>query len=410
MDHFLRGHAAGQAEKEHEQQLEQNKLHMLVLKHQIDGLKIEDQIRARELAKQNLDFLHGQPDADIPSDAVTTQQPNLPATNLAGMMTGLIRDRQTQGMTPGAAPPAPDASAAPDPTTLAAHDAQAATPGTNPVTSRVARPISIPGVPGLGVPGVSARPRSAEDLIRTMISTELAKPYTLKDDEQRMIGDRTIAKGGGKKVVVPAGGTLVDENNPSQPLATGGPSNSEFGQFQQIYAEGLGATSFAKLTAPQKAGAIPAFTKMKQDPALAGMRLDAEQMRHAAADARTDQQQFNDDFRRYSGEVSQKQKAHAEAFKTWQKAADSSFNGTNTQTGQPLGDAPEYTPQTFEEWRAEHPAPAPEKKGAAKPAADAKAAAVPKDGTTGTIKGKPVVWKTIPGQGAGWMPAASPPQ
>jgi len=399
MDSFLRGHAAGQAEKEHEQLLEQNKLHMLVLKHQIDGLKIEDQIRARDLAKQNLDLLHGQPEADIPSDAVTTQQPNLPSTNLAGMMTGLMRDRLSGTMgQPADASAAPSASA--PPTSIAAPDAQAPTPGTNPVTNRVVRPITIPGVPGLGVPGVSARPRSAEDLIRTMITTELAKPYTLKDDEKRMVGDRVVAQGGGKKVVVPPGGTLIDENNPTTPLATGGPGNSEFAQFQQLYAEGLGATSFKDLTPAQKAGAIPAFTKMKQDPSLAGFRFDAEQMRRAAADEA--HQRFG-----YSAEVASGWKKQAEAMKAWQKAHDSAVNGVDLATNEPLGEMPTYEPPTFEEWQATHPAPS--AKGGAKPAAAGAKTPAPKDGTTGTIGGKPVVWKTIPGQGAGWVPVTPQP-
>lgn len=68
---FLRGQQAGQAQLAHKQQLEENKIRLMVLKHSIDRIKLEDQLRAREISMQNAQLLHGQPEADLPQEAVT---------------------------------------------------------------------------------------------------------------------------------------------------------------------------------------------------------------------------------------------------------------------------------------------------------------------------------------------------
>lgn len=197
MEGFLRGVQAGQAQQQHQQALEDNKLRALVLKHEIDRLKIDDQIRTRELARQNLEFLHGQPAADIPSDDVTSPQPNLPSKSLAGMVSGL-QAGASSAMTGG--------PAAENPGTIAAPDAQATAPATHDVTRRVARAIDIPGVPALNVPGVSVRPRSMEDVIQAQIASKMAEPYTLNPGGVRMIGGTKIGEGGPAFHSVGAGG------------------------------------------------------------------------------------------------------------------------------------------------------------------------------------------------------------
>jgi hypothetical protein len=198
---FLAGHQAGQAEKDHAQQLEENKLRMLVLKHQIEGLKIQDQIRARDLANQNFEYTNGAPAADIPSDDVTTPG-TPPAPGLAGVVSGLLQARNVDGS------PAPTASTPPTP--ALPQDAQTVL-GTPPQTTRVPRSIDIPGVPGLGVSGVSRRPRTMEDHVRARTQEKLADPYTLNEGDTRFLGTTPIAKGGARLQAVGAGGLYDPE-------------------------------------------------------------------------------------------------------------------------------------------------------------------------------------------------------
>lgn len=315
---FLQGHNAGQAEQEHAQRLEENKLRTMVLKHEIDRLKLDDQIRGRELMLHNLQLLHGQPAADIPSDDVTSQQPNLPSKSAAGAMTGL-----------------PDvvssllrakfgASESAGPGTLPAPDAQATAPGTNPVTTRVARSVTIPGVPGLGVPDVQMRPRSMEELIQAQIAEKMAEPYTLNPGAERQIGGRTIGRGGPAFHSVGAGGlAATNPDGTTTMVAPGRPPTPQ----RPLVVNGQvldpnDPTKVLKVVPPQK--------RPGSDPT------------------------FNQDFRQYTSEVAQAQRKHNEAFKLWQKASDNAINGVDTTTGKPIGEAPDYTPPTFDEWRADH--------------------------------------------------------
>lgn len=182
---FFRGIAAGHAQKAHEQQLAENKLRMQLLKHQMDRIKLEDQLRTRELQKENFALLHGQPEADLPTEPVTQQ--NLPtersyagAQSMPDLVGGLIRERM--------------GGFAPTPTQMAAPDAQATTPGTNDLARRTAA-VQIPGVAELGVPGVSVRPQSMEDLLRMSIAAKSIEPFNLGPDQTRFVGGREVAHG-----------------------------------------------------------------------------------------------------------------------------------------------------------------------------------------------------------------------
>lgn len=273
---FLSGHQAAQAEKQHEQALEENKLRTMVLKHQMDGIKIENELRARSLAKENLDLLHGQPEADIPSDQVTTATPNLPSKSLAGVVQGLFGGH-SQNM--------PDATAAPEATTPSSAlvpEAQAAQPDTHPVTSRVVRPVNIPGVPSLGVEGVSVRPQTLEAGVAARQRAELEKALYGKyapGEVSPALGPTPPA--GAKLTPVPAGG-LADTSTGKVVVPGSGPT-SEFGQYQQIYAEGLGKKTFTELTPQEKAGVIPAYNKSKQDPAMHALLIATRQAALTAA-------------------------------------------------------------------------------------------------------------------------------
>mgnify|MGYP001610667250 CR=1 FL=1 len=54
------------------------------------------------------------------------------------------------------------------------------------------KPTTIPGIPALGIPGVSARPRTLEELAR---AKEWSDEYTLGPEQQRYRGSRLIATG-----------------------------------------------------------------------------------------------------------------------------------------------------------------------------------------------------------------------
>jgi hypothetical protein len=83
VDAFLRGHQAGQSEREHNDALEDNKLRRLVLKHQMDQMKIEDQLRQRAIALENVKLQEGTPEADL--TPATTQGGVLPSTPVPGV-------------------------------------------------------------------------------------------------------------------------------------------------------------------------------------------------------------------------------------------------------------------------------------------------------------------------------------
>lgn len=209
---FFRGHEAGQQQQQHQQAMEDNKLRALVLKHELDRLKIDDQVRTRALAAQNLQFLHGQPAADIPSDEVTSHQPNLPSRSLAGMVSGLQA---------GAASNVTGAPAAENPGSRPAPDAQATAPETHDVLHRIARMVDIPGVPGLGVPGVSVRPQSLQDIVQAEIASKMAEPYTLNPGGVRMIGGMKIGEGGPAFHSVGAGGLAATEGGETKLVVPG---------------------------------------------------------------------------------------------------------------------------------------------------------------------------------------------
>lgn len=184
MGAFLKGRQVAQQEQEHQQALEENKLRAMVLKHQIDGLKIEDTLRKRALQAQNLSMLQGQPEADLPTESVT--QPNLPSKSYAGSMTGL----------PGVVSSLIDArnGGAAGPSTVLSDTAQPMQPGTNMTTRRAG--VTISGVPEWGIPDIKPTPRSAEDIIRASIAQKMMEPFSLGPDQERIVGGQVVARGG----------------------------------------------------------------------------------------------------------------------------------------------------------------------------------------------------------------------
>lgn len=207
---FFRGQQAGQAVQAHKQALEENKIRAMVLKHQLDGLKIEDQIRTRALASQNLQLLHGQPEADLPQEAVT--QANLPSTSRAGMMTSpvasMVNNRVRSSMEMQTGESTSDPLAGPTPESIPAPLAQDAAPDTNNLARRTAA-VDIPGVPGLGVPGVPVRPQSLEQIRRQQVLAKLNEPRVLGPDQELQVGGNVVARGP-KRTVQPTRASIAD--------------------------------------------------------------------------------------------------------------------------------------------------------------------------------------------------------
>lgn len=106
---FIAGHQAGDAHRQHEQALEESKLQQTILKHQLDALKIQDKVRARDMAIQNGQLTSGQPRASYaPADFATEMvnsmgqsagQPDLLPTQVPGIpemgVSGISLPRQT---------------------------------------------------------------------------------------------------------------------------------------------------------------------------------------------------------------------------------------------------------------------------------------------------------------------------
>lgn len=186
MGAFLQGRQVAQQEAIHQQALEENKLRAMILKHQINGLKIEDTLRKRALQEQNLALMSNQPESSLPTEPV--RQTNLPSTSRAGGMTGL----------PGVVSGLMQANAGsdqPGPSTMAAPAAQQPNDqlGTN-MTTRV-KPVTISGVPEWGVPDTQVTPMSYEDTVRRSIMQKMMEPFNLGPDQERIIGGQVVARG-----------------------------------------------------------------------------------------------------------------------------------------------------------------------------------------------------------------------
>lgn len=183
MGAFFRGQAAAGRAQADQQALQENKLRLMVLKHQIDGLKIEDQVRQRRMAAEHYSLLEGLPEAQMPTEPVS--QPNLPSTSHAGGMTGL--PGVVSGMSEMAAP-----GPAPGPT-MPAPAAQAAQPGTNMTTRR--QGVTFGAIPEMGIPSATVQPRSMEEILRAQVMAKLNEPFTLNPGDRRFMGGQKIAEG-----------------------------------------------------------------------------------------------------------------------------------------------------------------------------------------------------------------------
>jgi hypothetical protein len=217
MGAFQEGRQFAQQEQLHKQAMEENKLRTMVLKHQIDGMKIEDRLRQRAIEAQNLQMMEGQPEASQPG--TTSYTKNIPSTgSTAGGMTGLpnVVSGMIQARNAEAGGPADVSQTTPGPSTLPAPAAQATEPQYTPTRTRT--PMKISGVPEMGIPDMSVQPRSAEDIIRASIAAKMAEPYTLSRGQVRGVGGQIFARG------EPPAKTRLDLG---EEVAAGGPGGAK---------------------------------------------------------------------------------------------------------------------------------------------------------------------------------------
>lgn len=85
---FIQGQLAGQAAKQnrerHAQDVEENSLRKMILKLQMDQMKVSEAVNARKLDQERLQFLEGRPASELPKlDAPTEMMPGNPTMEMA---------------------------------------------------------------------------------------------------------------------------------------------------------------------------------------------------------------------------------------------------------------------------------------------------------------------------------------
>jgi hypothetical protein len=170
MNAFFRGLAAGQAAREHEQQLEASRLQQQLLKFRLQGLQLEDKLRTYDVKQKHAELQfaaqNGRPLADMDTEAVTQQGPPV-----EGNASGLQGPQGLQGVLlqqfHGRGPAIPTAG----PETLSGPGPAAITVTQQP------RAIQYPGLPAElgGGAGFTRRPRSREDLTQEAIRLKRAE-------------------------------------------------------------------------------------------------------------------------------------------------------------------------------------------------------------------------------------------
>lgn len=162
-DQFISGYTAGQQTKQRKQQqdweVEDRDIEKQLLQHRMKELKIQERLRARTAAKENLDLMQGIPEADVTPEQVE------------GGMQGRL-NMMERG----------------EPTRL--------------------NPMEIPGIEEYGIPGVKRRPQTMEQQLAELLAQAQIKESTEV---------RSVPRGG--KLI--QGGRVIAEGSPvSEPLQT----------------------------------------------------------------------------------------------------------------------------------------------------------------------------------------------
>jgi len=152
---FLAGRQLANQRVQQQQEREDRQLQQESMALQLKHLKLQDKLQARELAKQNVDLLQGQPFGQI-------SQP--------------VQEGESGG-----------------------YDLASFQPGQGIPQQRVIRPVTIPGVEELGVGSVDVIPQSMEQQIQARLAAKrldaLNTPQKVGKDEIVTLGGQTIAEG-----------------------------------------------------------------------------------------------------------------------------------------------------------------------------------------------------------------------
>lgn len=146
---FIQGALAGQqvreARRRQQQEQEDRKIEQQLLQHRIRELKIQDQLRARQLALEDVKLLEGQSEADLAASAFEP-----------GSIGGRV---ESAGPTAG--------------TTEPTLPGQVESLGG--LLPTLMRAVQVPGVSELGRPGLAVRPRSLEQLRALQVAQKRAE-------------------------------------------------------------------------------------------------------------------------------------------------------------------------------------------------------------------------------------------
>lgn len=153
-------------------EIEDREVEKQLLQHRLREIKLQDSLRKRKLAIENLGMMSGTPEADIPASMAENADPGV-------------------GPIPGGA-------------------YQPGVIGTVPETIQMRRrfaPMEIPGVPEYGMPGTQMRPDTYEQSMERQLASQIAQLRTKALWEPANIGRGAVR-------VLPATGEILGEGQP----------------------------------------------------------------------------------------------------------------------------------------------------------------------------------------------------
>jgi hypothetical protein len=294
---FQQGAQLADAESAHAQQLQENKLRTMVLRHELDRMKTEDALREYEIKQRHAELQfgaqQGQPAASFPPKPTTI--PTAPSGSVA----------------PGVDLP------------------QASGVGPEVVPTRGPQPVQFPGLPQElgGGEGYSRTPNTLEELVAERKRAELEKAmYTKFDTGQVMPALGPTPPAGPKLQGVPIGGLADNAGN--------------------IVVPGPGRAPQRPIVAPDgtiRDAANPSKVLARTGPPQARAENPGVAADRAARMAERQAQLIETELRKQHSEtVANGWKTHNEAFKKW--------NDPTYQLDHPGEEAPAYQPPSFEEW------------------------------------------------------------
>lgn len=205
-ENFIAGHQAGLQRKQQEQAFtdaqEDRGIRKMLLDMEKRKIDIDEALHKREIAKDNFALLNGQPNADL-AQPIREGQSGVP---FLPQMPGGPSMALNEAAPPGSGAPSMSMSA----------------PTTAPMQGTIA-PVNIPGVEQWGMPGVSVRPKSAEEAVGQQIAAKyrdvMMTPRDVAPEHKVFVNGQVIAEGGPEKetrsIDVQAADALAKGDNPT---------------------------------------------------------------------------------------------------------------------------------------------------------------------------------------------------